>query len=280
MGKLIDKLQHVSQSSGSGFGFLGRTQGPTRVARPAAILVTLRGGDTAAAEAAAKNGADAIILTDWAPGAKGSGTASALAGTETLWGVDLGASVGDGLVKGAQDAGASFVIFGPDMPARALFEEVEHFDRVITVDPPSDDLALLLLRGQSLLPAQAALVRLQLSAADLARLSVTAFTRLRFIMESLRFPALVTLAGPPEAESVRTLVHLGVAGLVLPGGDTRAIASAVKALREELERTPIPHEERGTVLLGGMTGAVVGPTPPTPPRREPEREPEREPDHE
>lgn len=276
MGKLVDKLRDISQAGGSGFGFLGRAQANARKPRPAAILVTLKANDTAAAEAAAKNGADAVILTNWTPSTDMKALTTALAASSAIWGVEVQNATADILTR-AREAGAAFAILAPTTSASALFEEVEHLDRVITIEPPQDDLTLLLLRGQSLLPAQAAVVRLQLGAKDLASLTISDFTRLKLIVESLRFPALVTLSGVPDAASIKTLVHLGAAGLILTSAEN--VGTSVKSLREELERTPIPSEERTTVLLGGLVGGA-GEATPTPPHREPEREPEREPDHE
>lgn len=276
MGKLVDKLREIHQSGGSGFGFLGRAQAPARKARPAAIAVALTARDAATAEAAAKNGADVILISGWAPGTDVSGITSALASGGAVWGVELGTDGGDGAVKAAHDAGASFAVLAANTPARALFEEVENFDRVVTIEPPRDDLGLLLLRAQSLLPAQAALVPFRLSARELAGLTIADFSRLELIVESLRFPSLVTLADAPDAVSVKTLVHLGAAALVLPGAaGAQAVGAAVSGLREELERTPIPSEERATVLLGGLAGGAGQATP-----AQPEREPEREPEHE
>jgi DNA-binding NarL/FixJ family response regulator len=278
MGKLVDKIRDISQTGGSGFGFLGRTPANARKPRPAAILVTLKANDTASAEAAAKNGADAVILADWTPSANLKALKAALEAASTLWGVEIqSASANGDTLQRAREAGAAFAILAPSASAATLFEEVEHFDRVVTVEPPKDDLALLLLRGQSLLPAQAAVVPLQLGAKDLAGLTISDFTRLKLIVESLRFPALVTLGGVPDAAGIKTLIQLGAAGLILTSAEN--IGTAVKSLREELERTPIPSGERTTVLLGGLVGGA-GEATPTPPRREPEREPEREPQHE
>ncbi|HEX6123395.1 MAG TPA: hypothetical protein VFY89_09550 [Ktedonobacterales bacterium] len=278
MGKLVDKLRDISQAGGSGFGFLGRAPASARKPRPAAILVTLKANDTASAEAAAKNGADAIILTDWTPSANLKALKSALDAAGTLWGIELQSASANGeTLQRAREAGAAFAILAPSASAATLFAEVEQLDRVITVEPPQDDLALMLLRGQSLLPAQAALVRLQLGAKDLAGLTISDFTRLKLIVESLRFPALVTLAGAPDPASVKTLVNLGAAGLVLTS--TEQLGPTIKTLREELERTPMPAGERPTVLLGGLVGGA-GEAAPAQPRREPEREPEREPNHE
>jgi thiamine monophosphate synthase len=274
MGKLVDKLRQVGQGSGSGMGFLGpRT--PAQAPRPAAVLVSLGAGDVAAAEAAVKNGADGIIVTRWKPGTELSKLHAAVQ-SSAVWGVEAGdARTGSDALKSAQEAGASFALIGQSAPARLLVESLDGFDYVVAVDPPSDDLGLVLLRAENLLPAQVALLQLRLSNADLASMSVGAFARLRLICEGLRFPVLVTLAGAPEAAHIRTLVRIGADGIVLPGEGVTASAlgQQVQALREQLEKTPVDEKDRSPVAIGGLM-AAGGVFPAQTPGPQPEREPE------
>jgi hypothetical protein len=281
MGKLVDKLQQVRQSSGSGIGFFGRSQTAASKPRPTAILVSLGAKDNASAAAAVGAGADALLVTDWTAKSDLSAFTAATGAGSALLGVWLaeGERGGYGTLKQAQQAGAQFAIVGESASAHMLFEELERFDRVVTLDVPRDDMALLLLRVQNLVPAQAALLPVQLNANAIAKMTVAEFARLKLVVESLRFPVLATLDGLPEMRSVPVLARLGFAGLVLPGAGVGAdaLATQVTSLREELERTPISHEESESGLLGGLVGAQTA----TPaPGREPEREPEREPDHE
>jgi hypothetical protein len=274
MGKLVDKLRQVGQGSGSGMGFLGpRT--PAQAPRPAAVLVSLGAGDVAAAEAAVKNGADGIIVTRWKPGTE-LGKLHAAVQSSAVWGVEAGdARTGSDALKSAQEAGASFALIGQSAPARLLVEPLDGFDYVVAVDPPSDDLGLVLLRAENLLPAQVALLQLRLSNADLASMSVGAFARLRLICEALRFPVLVTLAGAPETAHIRTLVRIGADGIVLPGEGVTASAlgQQVQALREQLEKTPVDEKDRSPVAIGGLM-AAGGVLPAQTPGPQPEREPE------
>src|SRR5262245_3699165 len=212
MGKLVEKLQQVSQGS-SGVGFLGPRR-PTQAPRPAALLVSLGAGEGTAAEAAVKNGADALIVEDWQPGGDLSKMQAALATSSAVWGVGYAASrFSEGALKQAQEAGASFAVLGHATSAHALFEELDGFDLVVEVPVPKDDLGLLLLRAANLLPAQAALLPVELASADLVSMTVAEFARLRLASESLRFPTLLTLAEVPEMSHVRALVRLGVSGL-------------------------------------------------------------------
>ncbi|MEO7000244.1 MAG: hypothetical protein ABI068_00390 [Ktedonobacterales bacterium] len=281
MGKLIEKLQQVSQSGGGGMGFFGRAREAERKARPAAVLVSLGVKDVAAVEAVAKQGADAVIVTGWTPqSADLSAIKNALASSPTIYGVELAANVsGDGVLKAAQEAGASFAVLPASAPARILYEEVEQFDRVVTLDLPGDDMGLLLLRTQSLLPAQVALMRLDMPSAALANLSVADYAKLRLVAESLRFPLLVVVKEAAEQEATSMLARLGVDGIVLAGAGMAAatLGAQVQAVREALEHTPVHDKGDSSVSLGGlMSAAGTSLTPPT--RREPEREPD--PEHE
>jgi hypothetical protein len=91
-------------------------------------------------------------------------------------------------------------------------------------------------------------------------MTVAEYTRLKLVVESLRFPVLATLDGAPEMRSVPVLARLGFAGLVLPGAGVgpEALGAQVTALREELERTPITHEGSESALLGGLVGMQGG----------------------
>lgn len=283
MGRLVEKLRNVGTSSGNGMGFFGRARTSTRSARPAALAVTLGARDIAAAEAIAKSGADIVIVTGWKPGMTTDAIRGALEGTDALWGVDVADDVSaDNLVRSAQEAGAAFAILGATAPARLLLDEVEKFDLVVTVDPPKDDLSLLILRGENLLPAQAALLRTRFTNADLAALTVADFARLRLVFEGLRFPVLATLGEAPATANVRTLVRMGADAIVLPGSgvDAATLAEQARALREELEKIPSRPDERGGVAIGGLMEASGTSLPEQPTRRGPTPEPEPNPEHE
>lgn len=260
MGKLVEKLQQVGQASGGGFGFL-RSRAPERAPRPAAVLVSLGAKDVAGAEAAVKNGVDGVIVSDWRLGTDLSAIKGAVESNSAVWGVEYGGEgkvTGDAL-KPLQEAGAGFAVIGSEAPAVLLFEELDQFDLAIAAEVPQDDLGLVLQRTVNLLPAQVALVRTRLTNADLERLTVNDFARLRLACEALRFPKLVTVDGAPEGANVRLLVRLGISGIVLSGAGVSAetLGAQVKALREALEKIPAHEEdrERGSVAIGGLMEA-------------------------
>jgi hypothetical protein len=278
MGKLTDKLEQVGQSSGSGFGFFGRSRAAEQKSRPAAVLVSLRASDTAAAEAAAKRGADALIVSDWKPDADVSAFVSALNGSNTLWGVDVAGESGSyGMLKRAQEAGASFAILDASASAHLLFEQLDHFDLVIALELPKDDMGLMMLRSQNLLPVQVGLTPLGLSKDQISSMSVAEYLRLKLAVESLRFPLLATLRDVPDEKTLPILVRVGFAGLILPGEGAAAetLGQQVQTLREELENTSVRREESSSsALLGGLVSTQGSSLQPE--RREPEREPDQE----
>jgi hypothetical protein len=287
MGKLIEKLHAVTQASSSGMGFLSPSRAPERKARPAALLAMGGAGDTAALRAAIENGADGVILSGWSNGATvAADLVEVVSKREGVWGVALEEGYAPGALKAAQEAGASFAVLAQGLPASALLEEIEKFDLVVAIEPPPDDLALLSLRAVNLLPVQAVLVDARFTASDLSRMSITDFTRLRIVAESLVFPTLVTLQGAPGETDTRTLIQLGADALVLSaaGASASAMTQQVPALIAELERTPARHESESGPLLAGLLGAsghtpsLPGPSPRPRPDR-PER-PEPEPDEE
>lgn len=280
MGKLVEKLREVGQGTSAGFGFMSSARPAARAPRPAALLVALGRGDGALAGAAIKNGADGIVLSEWKPGTDAAKITAAVGNSGAVWGVEYSGEGEDagGVLPAARDAGAAFVIVGPSAPAGVLLEEVEKLDLVVTVDPPATELERVLLRAENLLPAQAALVRAHFTSADLAKLTVGDFVRLKLIFETLRFPALVTLKEMPTPSHVRLLVRMGVDALVLPGSgaSVEALGEQVKALREELEKTPARHDESGAVAIGGLMQMGGQSLAPGKPQREPEPEPEHE----
>jgi hypothetical protein len=269
MGKLVEKLHAVTQSSGNGMGFFGRPRGPERAGRPAALFVAAPAEESAALATALESGADGVIITGWRPGARGlAAVTPALAARETVAGVRIASDYQAGALKAAADEGASFAILDGSVAARALMEEVEKFDVVVTVTPPADDLGLLALRAVNLLPAQAVLIQADFSASGLARLSIGEFARLRLIWESVGFPSLVTVSGALEDADVRTLVQLGTDALVLSAGSVAAaeVGQRVKALIAQLEKTPAPRARAESVslltgLFGGQTQEMPGPVP-------------------
>ena len=275
MGKLVDKLRQVGQGNGGGVGFFGMARQQSRPPRPAAIVVTVGASDAQAAEAAVGAGADVLVVTGWQPGVDTSAIATA-AGDKAVWGVEYAAEGrhAEGSLKRAKEAGAAFAVLPQSAPAVALYEDVESFDYIVQLDVPRDDIGLELLRAENLLPVQAAMFASRISGADVARMSVAEYARLRLAAESLRFPVLLPLADAPQDAHVKPLVRLGISGLVLQGAGVAAatLGSQVTALREQLEKTPLRGDDRegDIVAIAGL----MQPAGSSLPRREPEPSPE------
>jgi hypothetical protein len=250
MGKLLEKLDKVSQTSNAGIGFLGgRPSG--HAPRPIGLLVSVQVSDVAAASAAVKNGADGVLALGWKSGAS-LADLKAAAGEAAL-GVELPADAGAGALKEAQEAGAEFVLAPSTLRARALLDEVDKLDVILALDLPRDDMAMLLLRGQSLAPAQLGLLRADLGANEIAHMSIADFARMRLIVESLRFPLFISLKEAIAAEDAVTLTRLGFAGIALAShGTAEQVGTQIQSLREALEQVPTPKGEKGDVRLGGF----------------------------
>lgn len=246
MGKLTDILQKAGRSASVSIGFRGASAGGAKL-KAAAIVVSVAGGAEAIA-AAVKAGADAIIVENEAitDAAKEAGVA---------WGIDARDAqklTADDL-KGLHERGADFVLLATTTSMRALGEPIEQMERVLVIPPPSDDPMLLGLRALNLVSVNAAVLDLQLSAQDLAALTVAQFAQLRMQCESLRFPVILTLRDIPTRDDIHTLARLGAAAIWL----TNATPAAITQLREELER--VPREKEGLPSMGGlMNGKAAG----------------------
>ncbi|MGH2503726.1 MAG: hypothetical protein ACRDID_14550, partial [Ktedonobacterales bacterium] len=217
MGKLIEKLRQIGQGGGGSFGFFGRGQGSSAVARAAAVVVTLGAAEVAAAEAAAKAGVDAVIIAGWKPGADVSAIKTAMESASTLWGVEYAGGSEEDVTDAAQKAGAGFLLLGADAPAAALYEKVEGFDRVITLTTPESEMDLLHFRIANTLPAQAGLAPLPVGVADLPNLPLSQVTRLAMLTSTARLPLLAVVDDLPSLRAIRMLVRLGFDGVVIAG---------------------------------------------------------------
>jgi hypothetical protein len=280
MGRLVDKLHEISQGSSSGLGFFGTARAAERKARPMGVLLIGGSGDASALKAGVEAGADAVVLAGWSSNSSSFTNLIGSLGKDTLWGVEPGRDLTADALKSASEAGACFAVLGADAPAAALFAELEKCDLVAGIQAPADELGLLGLRAVNLLPVQAVLVETRLSAATLDRLSVSDFMRLRTVVESVRFPSLVTVDGALDEAGAKTLVQLGADAVVLSAaGAGAALGQQVRALITILEATPAPHRGEGGALLSGLLG-FSGHQPelpqpsPRPGRPAPEPEPE------
>ncbi len=261
MGKLIETLQRVGKPSGGGIGFLGRAQAQTKP-KAAGLVVALSQPDTGAVEAVARAGADGVLFIVQNGGSVASSVepyyeaAAALRATNLPWGLDL-ADVAEALepkvFKTLREGGVDFVTFPLNAPARLLQERPEGLDRIVTLGEQRDDPYLLLARAVNLLSVQAVLFEFGWSVDRLRHLTIEELLRYRMLRETLRFPVLVSVKGKPGSDEVRTLMKLGISGVVVqPARDERmaALAQRVAALREELERVPGPEADEEVPSIG------------------------------
>ncbi len=259
MGKLIETLQRVGKSSGGSIGFLGKNQAQSK-AKAAGILVALNQADAGAVEAVAKAGADGVIFVAPAdkPASKGfvmdayQKAAEPLRAANKPWGIDLAAvvsSLAADALKGMREAGADFVSFPLDAPARLLQERPEGLDRVVALRGPAgddDESYLRLVRSVNLLSVQVVEFISHLSAERLHDLRIEELLHYRMARELLRFPVITSLRGDLGNEEARLLVKLGISAVILQAAEGESVsllAQRVAALREELERVPASGAE-------------------------------------
>jgi hypothetical protein len=257
-------------------GFMPRRENADKP-RPAAVLVSLRAQDVGAAEAAAKAGADAIILAGWKPGGDITAFKAAAESGKTLWGVRYDGAGNDEPMAAAKAAGAGFILLSEEAAVGALFDEDNPLDRIVSIAAPETEWELLTLRAVNTLPAQAALVALPKGVAALRGLPTQAFARLALIAQSLRFPLLAEVDEAPDLIASRALVRLGIDGIVLSGVgvESSALASQIQAVRADLEKIPPLSKGEGVNLGALPTGASLMPAQP-----KPERDPDHDPDEE
>ncbi len=108
-------------------------------------------------------------------------------------------------------------------------------------------------------------------------MTVNEFARLRWVFETLRFPALVRLNEAPQAETIKLLVHLGAEGIILAGatGKPEAVAKQVQMIGETLQTLPVGESRRSSVAIGGFmagAGESLMPRRPGQPTPEPDEE--------
>jgi hypothetical protein len=158
-----------------------------------------------------------------------------------------------------------------------LYDQVEQFDRVVTLSAPNSEMDLLLYRMTNALPAQAALITLPVGMRDLPKQRISDFARLALLSASVRFPLLAAVDETPSLRAARTLVRLGFDGIALSGVGASAvqIAQQIESLRADLEKIPLSEgQEHEGVSLGGLVGNLGAAAQPE------RRDPEKEPDHE
>jgi hypothetical protein len=242
MGKLTETLQRAGRASGGAIGFVG---GGAAASKPkaCAIIVSVKGGADAVS-AAIKAGADAVIVQE-------AGVATAAKDAGVAWGLDARnqAHLSVAHLRDVREQGADFVLVGGDAPFRALAETVEHLDRILVIPRPgADDPMYLQFRALNVVQADAAVLDLNLSASDLAQLTVNAFAQTRLLNEYLRFPVIISLREAPAAEDIVTLARLGASAVWLPN----ATSEAITKLCEGLEN--VPRDKENTPSVGNFMG--------------------------
>ncbi len=228
MSKLADLMRRVARQEARPIGFA-----VTAAQRQPSMLVLARVPVAQAADAAAQ-GADALILTDGAPGRDLS---------RVLWGSEAPVAGRDD-VRALREAGAGFLVFDADTtPAAALLDNDMGY--IMRVDPAASD---TFLRTVETLPLDGLLVPslegalTVRRALDLRRLST--FTRKMLVL------GVAPAVDPVDLEALR---DSGVIGVVVDG------VEGVAALRAKVDALPPrqrPRDGRGVSVALRATGSA------------------------
>lgn len=211
MGRLLERLARAADRGGAGIGF----GAASKAVRTLAVVARVPASEVEAASAA---GADGVLVVDGIPAASGSGPA-------------LGSQAG---------TGGDFVLITPDADPSLLL--AESADRVLVVDPQAQETDL---RALAALECEVTLVTLAAGTPGVLDLG-----HLRRAMQVQGRPALVELAGVPDAQVLRLVRDLGAAGILvsLSGTDLAGVISAVEALPAR----PKPRRTGGDGVLAGV----------------------------
>lgn len=220
MSKLSDRIRRASKAEPAPFGFAAaarRAQAPSLL-----TVVRLSAGEAGKVADAAKAGADAVIV---------AGDAAKLkdASNDVILGVAPDRADRKAAVT-LRDAGADFLVLGPDAPAEAMLDEKLGF--VLELLSELDDTRLRLLTDLNL---DAIIVAKPETPLTLARL-----LELRRVIALARAPLLIGADPDWDAGVLQVLRESGAAGVVVGAG----AISKLGELRERIAALPLRGKRR------------------------------------
>ena len=236
MSRFIEKLERAAQGMPAPMGFAAAAR---RAQEDPPFVVT------GTVEAASLRGADALLdavdalLVEMEQAAPPEGLAQALEGR--LWGARPAALDGEG-ARALREAGADFVVFGPEAAAADLLL-VEDLAKLVAIGPELDEDAARALND---LPLDGVLYRPE---APLRPLTVGRLIELDKVRSLLDMPFVVETAealGPGELAALREVAVYGVALPLADGGLLEAYRRAVSGLPR---RRPRPQRERSVAYV-------------------------------
>lgn len=229
MSKLTDKLKKVGQSESTpmGFGFFAtRTKNP-----PMLLLAELASPDPGAAQQALADGADVLLL---GPGTEAEQVRGVLAASgEAVVGITLAGGSAD-VAATMHTADSDFLVL-TSVAAPAAVLQLDGPGKLLEVDPDWADTTLRAVEG---LPLDGVLLRVS------GPLTVEAWMRCLRVGGLTRKTLLVTLTGPVDTDTLRSLRDAGVSAVVVEPG---AVAEA-RRLIDSLPSPKRPKDHRAALL--------------------------------
>ncbi len=230
MSKLLDKLNQVSRGSPPPLGFRAVVVAPKS---PRMVLIAVLSAGDAPAIAAAKENADAVLLSV-AESTKFFEKLKKIAASlgELSWGVSLGEASEEQLSR-LKGAGCDFLVCDAEKAPLMLLRKGE-MGRIVKVEPSLPD---GLIRATTQLPIDVVLIGGEPS------LSVQRLMVCQHLSNLVHKPLVALAPLDMSSEDLRELWETGLAGVVVKvAGEAR---EGLSGLRQAIESLPLARRRRG-----------------------------------
>ncbi|KPJ53236.1 MAG: hypothetical protein AMJ37_01705 [Dehalococcoidia bacterium DG_18] len=230
MSKLLDKLNQVSRGSPPPLGFRSAVAAPKS---PRMVFIAVLAAGDAPAAAAAKENADAVLLSE-AESTKFFEKLEKLVASlgELPWGVSLGEASEEQLSR-LKSAGCDFLVCDAEKAPLMLLRE-EEMGRIVKVEPSLPD---GLIRATAQLPIDVVLIGGEPS------LSVQRLMVCQHLANLVHKPLVARAPLGMSSQDLKELWETGLAGVVVKvAGEAR---EGLLGLRQAIESLPLSRRRRG-----------------------------------
>ncbi len=233
MSKLLKKLERVSRGEATPVGF---ATGRREKVAPLLLVALIASTDASAVTQAAKDGADAVLVSE--ESTPGDVAKLAEAAEETPWGVWLEKpEAGD--TERLKEAGCDFMVFKVETAPAALLAVEE--PGIVLIAPPS--LADTQARAINLLPIEAVMLGEEAKGVSSSPLTVQNILDILRLKALVSKPVLVTAGPDITAEELQSLRDAGVEAVAVADG-----GPGIASLRGLIENLKPPRKRRGSKL--------------------------------
>lgn len=223
MSKLLDKLSQTSRGAAQPLGFRAAA---AKQKTPRMVLVASPDDADRSAAEAARDYADAVLLT------RAEGAQKLVSSLKDLpWGVSLSEAAEGQLARLKKDGGDFYVFDAATAPLSFLKDE--GMGRIIEISPSLPD---GLIRASSQLPVDAVLI------GDGGSMSVQRLVACQHMVNLSAVPLLARVPVDMSADDVRELWETGVSGVVVQA--TGRDKEGLKALRKTIDALPASRRKR------------------------------------